>query len=114
MTAESKLLGALNVYSRDVDAFDAESVAIAEVAAGHASLAAQVATALFHHRNLADQLQEALDSRIVIEQAKGIIMATTRSGPDNAFQLLVRQSQSENRKLREIAADIVARHSKGS
>jgi hypothetical protein len=53
------------------------------------------------------QLRQAMASRAVIEQAKGIIMATTRCDPDRAFALLVDQSQAENRKLREIAADLV-------
>jgi AmiR/NasT family two-component response regulator len=50
-----------------------------------------------------------MDSRAAIEQAKGIIMATTGCGPDEAFQLLVRQSQHENRKLRELAEELVTR-----
>jgi AmiR/NasT family two-component response regulator len=49
-------------------------------------------------------------SRATIEQAKGILMARTRCGPDAAFDLLVRASQRENRKLRDIAGDLVARY----
>ena len=43
-----------------------------------------------------------MQSRAAIEQAKGILMAAQRCGPDRAFEILVRASQRENRKLRDI------------
>jgi GAF domain-containing protein len=52
-------------------------------------------------------LQAALDSRAVIDMAKGKLMAQNDIGPDDAFALLVRASQRENVKLREIAQRIV-------
>jgi GAF domain-containing protein len=110
LTAESKIMGALNVYSRQVDAFGAEEVSVAEIVAGHASLATQVAATLHGHRELAEQLRTAMASRAAIEQAKGIIMATSGCGPEIAFERLVQQSQHENRKLREVAEEIVARY----
>lgn len=55
-------------------------------------------------------LVRAIESRAVIEQAKGVIMATTGCSADEAFGLLREQSQMENRKLRDIASEIVARH----
>ena len=66
------------------------------------------AVAYWSARARAEQLEQALQTRGPIEQAKGIIMATTRCTPDEAFQMLVKQSQIENRKLREIAVEIVA------
>jgi hypothetical protein len=54
------------------------------------------------------QLQEALTSRAIIDQAKGMVMLTERCGPEEAFALLARMSQSDGRKVRDIAADIVA------
>jgi GAF domain-containing protein len=109
LTVEAKVIGALNLYSKAVDAFDAEAVSVAEIVAAHASLANQVAAALYEHRQLADQLRSAMASRAAIEQAKGIIMATTRCSPDDAFRRLVEQSQHENRKVREIAEELIAR-----
>jgi AmiR/NasT family two-component response regulator len=58
-------------------------------------------------KQLAEQLQVALDTRVVIEQAKGFLMAEGCS-PEEAFEALKAKSQSENRKLRDIAADVVA------
>jgi AmiR/NasT family two-component response regulator len=55
-------------------------------------------------------LQTAMESRAVIEQAKGIIVASARCSPEDAFALLVQQSQATNRKLREIAQEIVSSH----
>ena len=56
-----------------------------------------------------ETLKAALLTRDVIGQAKGILMATLRCSADRAFELLVRQSQHEQRKLHNIAAEIAAR-----
>jgi AmiR/NasT family two-component response regulator len=53
-------------------------------------------------------LRRAMEHRAEIEQAKGIIMANMRCGSDEAFDVLRRQSQHENRRLNEIAHEIVA------
>ncbi|HET7310399.1 MAG TPA: GAF and ANTAR domain-containing protein [Mycobacteriales bacterium] len=112
MTAEGNVLGALNVYARVPDAFDAEAASVADIVAAHAGLACQVSTAYFGHRTLAEQLSEAMTSRAVIEQAKGVIMATNGGTPDDAFDMLVRLSQSSHRKLRVIAQEVVAKAGK--
>ncbi|HVV36038.1 MAG TPA: ANTAR domain-containing protein [Acidimicrobiales bacterium] len=52
-------------------------------------------------------LRTALESRAVIEQAKGIIIGSTGCDADAAFDVLARQSQHENRKLREVAEELV-------
>ena len=57
-----------------------------------------------------EDLRQALATRDLIWSAKTIIASMTGAGPDEAHRLLVRQSQHENRKLREVAADIVGRH----
>ena len=48
-----------------------------------------------------------MESRAVIEQAKGILMANHRIDADGAFALLVERSQTENRKLRDVASDLI-------
>lgn len=53
------------------------------------------------------QLENALRTRPVIEQAKGMLMQTHRCTEEVAFRLLIGMSQALNRKLRDIAADIV-------
>jgi AmiR/NasT family two-component response regulator len=53
------------------------------------------------------QLQHALESRIVIEQAKGILAERFGVGVDEAFDLLRRGARSHRRPLRELAAEVV-------
>lgn len=53
------------------------------------------------------QLENALRSRPVIEQAKGMLMLVHRCDEDRAFRVLIAVSQSSNRKLREIASELV-------
>lgn len=112
MAAEGNVIGALNVYARQPDAFDAQAAAVADIVAAHAGLASQVSTAYFGHRALAEQLSEAMQSRAAIEQAKGVVMAANGCTPDEAFALLVRQSQSTHRKLRDVAEEVVAKAGK--
>ena len=71
MASEGKILGALNVYCRQPDAFEAEAVSLLEIMAAQAGMATQVAASFFRHRDLDDQLRQAMQSRAVIEQAKG-------------------------------------------
>src|SRR3954466_4387171 len=52
-----------------------------------------------------DGLRRAMERRAVIEQAKGIIIEAMRCDADRAFEVLVRQSQHENRKLAEVAEE---------
>jgi hypothetical protein len=53
------------------------------------------------------QLQEALQSRVIIEQAKGVLMATEQLPPQAAFELLRRRARSSQRRLRDLAEQIV-------
>lgn len=98
-------LGALNIYHRSMAFFEHDHVRAAEVVAAICSIAAQHWTVA----NDASTIAAAMASRATIEQAKGVIMATTGCGPGEAFALLRDQSQSENRKLRDIAIEVVAR-----
>jgi AmiR/NasT family two-component response regulator len=56
----------------------------------------------------------AMESRAVIEQAKGIIMGERRCTADDAFALLTKVSQDSNRKVRDVAAALVARATRAS
>ena len=113
MAAEGRIIGALNLYGREPDAFDAQAASIGEIIGAHSGLATQVAASFYQHRDLADQLREAMQSREVIEQAKGILMGARRIGPSEAFALLVNLSQTSNRKLREVAQALVDDAAKG-
>lgn len=106
-SSEGRLIGALNLYAKQPDAFDAEAVSIAEVVAAHAGLASQVSAAFYHHRDLAEQLAEAIKTRAEIEQAKGILMGQRKCDADAAFAILVKLSQESHRKLRAVAIALI-------
>ncbi len=77
--------GALNVYSRHCGGLDEDSRKIAEHVAGYAAVAMTNANLCARTARLAEQLKEAMASRAVIEQAKGIIMGERRCSEDEAF-----------------------------
>ena len=56
---------------------------------------------------LADQMRQAMETRAVIEQAKGMLIAAHGCTPDQAFQMLSESSQRTNRKLRDLAKAMV-------
>jgi GAF domain-containing protein len=107
LQAEGRVFGALDLYSRAPDAFTGKTVALAQIIAGHAGLASQVAAVFFRHRDLAEQMREAMSSRAVIEQAKGVLMAQRKVTADAAFDLLREVSQRTNTKLRLVAQAVV-------
>jgi putative methionine-R-sulfoxide reductase with GAF domain len=106
LTVGDRRLGALNLYSHRADAFADEGEAAA-VLARQAAVVLANAQAYWAVETERMQLATALESRAVIDQAKGVIIAALRCTPDDAFGVLRVQSQHENRKLREVAADIV-------
>ena len=61
-----------------------------------------------------DDLKAALESRPAIDQAKGILVARHGCTPDEAFEMLAAASQRDNRKVRDLAADIVSSEQVGS
>jgi GAF domain-containing protein len=101
-------IGALNNYSTQPSAF-----AVPESLAAALEVAEIVAVAVANadaHAQLGDQarnMRVAMESRAVIEQAKGVLMAQRHVDADQAFELLREASQRSNRKLRDIALGIV-------
>ena len=93
-------LGALNLYSREADAFDDRSVTVGELFAAHAAVAYSAA-----QRESA--LERALVSREVVGQAQGILMERGRLTAAQAFAALQRASQDRNVKLAEVARRLV-------
>ena len=109
LLARHEGVGALNVYSRTSAAFSDDDVNVGLQFAAQAAIVLANSQAYWDAHQLGQDMAEAMKSRATIEQAKGILMGAQRCGPDEAFQMLVRASQRENRKLREMAAEIVAR-----
>ncbi len=104
------LSGALNIYSRRRHAFDDHAKDLALLLATHASLALANTHALTTAELRQIQLQEAIDTRDVIGQAKGILMQRRGCTADEAFALLRRTSQDLNIKLAHLADILATRH----
>jgi GAF domain-containing protein len=102
-------IGALNFYSRSENAFTEEDGETAELFGLHAAVVLANAEAYWSAYELSQQLQQAMVSRASIEQAKGVLIEQSGVSSDEAFELLKRASQRENRKLRDIADEMVRR-----
>jgi GAF domain-containing protein len=102
-----QLVGAINFYAAGPNAFDAETIDLAETFAGHAAVAVANAYLYESTARLAEQMNQAMATRAVIEQAKGIIMRDLKCSADEAFDTLVRASQESHTKLREVAQRLV-------
>ena len=103
-----RVVGALNLYASTPDPPAEETIALAQAFASYAGVAVANAALFNHTAELADQMQAAMQSRSVIEQAKGILMARHGFDADEAFKTLSKLSQDSNRKVRDIAQSIAA------
>ncbi len=101
------LVGALNIYSDQADAFDEADVDLAVLLAEHAAVAVANAYLYDEASTLAENMKAAMESRAAIEQAKGILMSREKVDADVAFALLSALSQRTNRKLRDIALEMI-------
>ncbi len=109
LPVQEKVTGALNIYATKPDAFDDDAVTLAQTFAGYAAVALANVRLYQTQATLAAQMQKAMESRAVIEQAKGIIMGERRCTAEEAFAILTTLSQDTNRKLRDVAAALVER-----
>jgi GAF domain-containing protein len=96
LSVAEQQLGSVSLYASDRAAFTLADEYVARLFASQAALALAEA-----HR--ADQMRQALSSRDVIGQAKGILMERHRITADEAFRLLSRHSQQANQKLADVA-----------
>ena len=103
---QEAVVGALNVYGTTAGVFEDVAQA-AQTFADHAAVALANAHLYDSTATLAQQMQAALHSRAVIEQAKGIIMGQRRCTADEAFAMLAKVSQNSNRKVRDVAEALV-------
>jgi GAF domain-containing protein len=103
-------LGSLNYYFTNAADFATVDQDMMLLLAAHAAVAVQAARGLEMATLRSAQLTEALQSRDVIGQAKGILMERRKVGADEAFDILRKASQDLNVKLRDIAETIAGRH----
>jgi GAF domain-containing protein len=108
LPVETQTIGALNVYGVGGGPFDEATQEMARAFASYAAVAVANAGVYASVTSLAANLQRALESRGVIDQAKGILMGREGISAEAAFELLSRRSQTSQRKVRDIAAELVS------
>jgi GAF domain-containing protein len=107
MRLRDQVIGALNLFRAEAGPFDAADLRIAQALADVATIG------LLHERNVrrreavAEQLQAALNSRVVIEQAKGKLAERLGVDMDRAFQMLRDYARNTNQRLTDVARDFV-------
>lgn len=104
---QRELSAGLNIYSTDERAFDSAAIILATTFADYAGVAISNMHLYETQSETAEQLQLAMQSRAVIEQAKGILMGQRRCSAEEAFGILADLSQKHNRKLRHLAQMLV-------
>jgi GAF domain-containing protein len=107
MHVDGTTVGALNVYDAAPRAWTDEEITAAQLLADMATAYIVMVGQLRSAEQLAEQLQHALNSRIVIEQAKGVLAKTHDIDVSVAFELLRRYARNHNRNLHQIAGEVV-------
>jgi GAF domain-containing protein len=102
-----EVIGAINAYARERDAFGEHAVLLGSQFAGTAAVSVYNAQLLASAQERTARLQRALTSRAVIDQAIGIIRSRTGGSADEAFQRLAQISQKQNVKLQTVAERLV-------
>ena len=102
-----QVIGAINVYAHGKDVFDEHAAELGELFARPAAVAVHNAQILAHALALTAQLQVALSTRPVIDQAIGLIRGRSGRSAEEAFTQLRSISQAEHRKLADVAQRIV-------
>lgn len=109
MRLRGETLGTMNLFSTRIGMLSAQDAEVAQALADVATVG------ILHERNLreanivTEQLQHALDSRIVIEQAKGVLSHTASIDMDDAFASLRGYARSHNLSVRVVAEGVTAR-----
>src|SRR5580693_8500279 len=108
------VIGALNLFRGSDEPFTGAEMEIAQAMAEMAAIGLIQERAVRERNLLAAQLQAALNSRVIIEQAKGMIAEYLTMTVDDAFTVLRSYARYHNRKLSEVASDVVDRRIAGA
>ena len=103
MRLRDDVIGALNLFARERTLFAPDEVRIVQSLADIATIAILQERSIHRAEALTEQLQGALNSRILVEQAKGVLAQTQGISVDQAFSRLREQARRERRKLVDVA-----------
>jgi AmiR/NasT family two-component response regulator len=109
MRLRHQILGALNLFSERQGALGEPAARLGQALADMATITILHERALRESELVAAQLQTALVSRVVIEQAKGVLAERGDLTMDNAFQVLRKHARDHNLRLHDVARGIVER-----
>jgi GAF domain-containing protein len=109
LRVRTDVIGALNLFRGTDEPFTDDEMEIAQAMAEMAAIGLIQERALRERSMLAEQLQTALNSRVVIEQVKGMLAEHLTMNVDDAFNLLRNHARNHNRKLGVLASDIAER-----
>lgn len=107
MRLRGSIVGALNLFSRDTELMPAADVEVAQAMTDIATIAILQQRAMVDAKVINDQLNWALNSRIVIEQAKGIVAERLSINVDDAFAILRSHARSHKVQLSSVATEVV-------
>ncbi|TDW22865.1 GAF and ANTAR domain-containing protein [Kribbella kalugense] len=107
MRLRSTVLGAVNLFSQSTGQLDTDTITLGQALADAATIGIVHQRALARQEIVTEQLQTALNSRILIEQAKGFLSHSIDIGVDEAFALMRSYARANNRRLTDVADDIV-------
>jgi transcriptional regulator with GAF, ATPase, and Fis domain len=107
MRLRSDIIGALNLFGTRLGAFDEDTIRLGQALADVATIGLLQARAIRQRETLAEQLQTALNSRVVLEQAKGVIAERRNLDMDESFAVLRATARNRNRGLSELARSVV-------
>ncbi|GAA4399845.1 GAF and ANTAR domain-containing protein [Tsukamurella soli] len=105
----SEPIGVLDLYTVERHDWTRDELGVAQVLAELAAANVIAARARVEQRRLTDQLQHALDARVVVEQAKGILANRHGIAMEQAFELIRRHARGHHLTAREVATDVVER-----
>jgi GAF domain-containing protein len=108
MRLRDRVIGALNVFGEEPLPLGPSDVKVVQAMADVATIAILQERAIASAELLTEQLQGALNSRIVIEQAKGVVSRDQGVGVDEAFEALRTHARSHGLRLVDLAHDVVA------
>ena len=100
-------IGCLNLFRSGADPVRSEERRVAQALADVATIGILQRRSAHRSTMMAEQLQHALNSRIIIEQAKGVLAERNSVDMETAFNALRRYARNHNRKLSELALEVV-------
>ncbi|HWE88418.1 MAG TPA: GAF and ANTAR domain-containing protein [Pseudonocardiaceae bacterium] len=107
MRLREETIGALNLFSANTGILSPDAVELGQALANAATIGILHERAVRRHELVIDQLQSALNSRVLIEQAKGVLAERLGFSVDEAFTALRAHARATNRKLAEVARAVI-------